>query len=169
MISVIRGGDFRQVAECADGLSYLSDYEAMTPTLTTPGTQPPAMRPVRRALLAAALLVFAAVIAPICALMVACTMACCEGKSFPFVQSAANAACATHCGISNQAASHELPDAVAAPAASPQLALAALDISEASSDIEPTPPPQLPAYSVESHHAVPGDAPLYLYNSLFLI
>jgi hypothetical protein len=31
------------------------------------------------------------------------------------------------------------------------------------------PPPRLPARSVALHHAVPGDAPLYLYNAAFLI
>jgi len=122
-----------------------------------------------RALVAATLLVFAAVIAPICALMIACSMPCCEGKSIPFVQSAAAAACAEHCGISSNTASHELPDAVPASSETPQISFAGLAIAEAADTIATTTPPRLPARSAEIQHATPGDAPLYVYNSAFLI
>ena len=137
----------------------------MSPNVITLGTS----RPITGALFAAVLLVFAAVIAPICALMMACSMPCCEGKSLPFVQSAAAAACAEHCGISSNTTSHELPNAVAPSNETAKIALASLAVAEASETLAPTPPPRLPAFSVESHHAVPGDAPVYLYNSVFLI
>ena len=137
----------------------------MSQNVITPGTS----RPVTRGLFAAVLLVFAAVIAPLCALMIACSMPCCEAKSFPFVQSTAAAACAEHCGISNNTTSHELPNAVAPSSETAKISLASLAVAEASDDVAPTPPPRLPAFSVESHHAVPGDAPVYLYNSVFLI
>lgn len=137
----------------------------MSPNIITTGTS----RPVTRALFAAILLVFAAVIAPMCALMIACSMPCCEGKSFPFVQSTAAAACAEHCGISNNTTSHELSNAVAPSSETAKITLASLAVAESSDDITPTPPPRLPAFSVESHHLVPGDAPVYLYNSVFLI
>jgi hypothetical protein len=139
----------------------------MSPNVTTPGMRQAASRPVVRALLAATLLVFAAMIAPICAL-IACSMPCCEGKSFPFVQSAA-AACAEHCGISSNTASHELPDAVPASSETPQISFAGLAIAEAAETIAPTTPPRLPAPSAELHHATPGGAPVYVYNSAFLI
>jgi hypothetical protein len=131
--------------------------------------QPAASRPIGRALMAAAVFVFAAAIAPLCALMVACSMPCCEGKSFPFVQSTAAAACAEHCAITSNATSHELPNALAPSSETAKMALASLAVAETSVDIAPAPPPRLPAFSVESHHAVPGDAPVYLYNSAFLI
>ena len=137
----------------------------MSPNVITLGTS----RPITGALFAAVLLVFAAVIAPICALMMACSMPCCQGKSLPFVQSAAAAACAEHCGISSNTTSHELPNAVAPSNETAKIALASLAVAEASETLAPTPPPRLPAFSVESHHAVPGDAPVYLYNSVFLI
>ena len=137
----------------------------MSQNVITPGTS----RPVTRALFAAVLLVFATVIAPLCALMIACSMPCCEGKSVPFVQSAAAAACAEHCGISNNTASHELPNAVAPSTETAQVALAALAAAETSADLAPVTPPRLPAFSVEPHHLVPGDTPVYLYNSVFLI
>lgn len=136
----------------------------MSPNVITPGTS----RPVTRALFAAVLLVFAAVVAPVCALMAACSMPCCEGKSLPLVQSTAAAACAEHCGITSNTASHELPNAVA-PSETAKVALASLAVVETSDITASTPPPRLPAFSVESHHAVPGDAPVYLYNSVFLI
>ena len=141
----------------------------MSPNVTTIDIQQAASRPIRRALLAATLVVFAAVIAPLCALMIACSMPCCEGKSLPFVQSAAAAACAEHCGISSNTTSHELPNAVAPSNETAKIALASLAVAETSETLAPTPPPRLPAFSVESHHAVPGDAPVYLYNSAFLI
>lgn len=132
------------------------------------GMQRLANRPILRAASAVALLLFATVIAPLCALMIACAMPCCEGKSVPFVQSAAAAACAKHCAIRNTKASHELPDAVAPSTETSQVAFA-LAGAENSADLAPATPPRLPAFSVESHHAVPGDAPVYLYNSVFLI
>lgn len=141
----------------------------MTANFIRLGTEPAASRPIRRALLAATLVVFAAVIAPLCALMIACSMPCCEGKSFPFVQSTAAAACAEHCGISNNTTSHELPNAVPPSSETAKIALASLAVAEASETLAPTPPPRLPAFSMESHHSVPGDAPVYLYNSAFLI
>lgn len=140
----------------------------MSPNSTT-AVQQPARRPVRRATLAAALFAFAALVAPLCALMIACSMPCCEGKSFPFVQSAAAAACMEHCGISSNTASHEIPDAVAPSSETPQISLAGLSVAEASDAIAATAPPRLPARSVEIHHATPGDAPLHVYNSVFLI
>lgn len=133
------------------------------------GMQRPANRPILRAASAVALLLFATVIAPLCALMIACSMPCCEGKSLPFVQSTAAAACAEHCGISSNTTSHELPNAVAPSNETAKIALASLAVAEASETLAPTPPPRLPAFTVESHHAVPGDAPVYLYNSAFLI
>lgn len=141
----------------------------MTANIIRLRTQPAASRPIRRARLATTLVVLAAVIAPLCALMIACSMPCCEGKSFPFVQSTAAAACAEHCGISNNTTSHELPNAVAPSSETAKISLASLAVAETSDDIAPAPPPRLPAFSVESHHAVPGDAPVYLYNSAFLI
>lgn len=141
----------------------------MSPNVTTMDIQQAASRPIRRALLAATLVVFAAVIVPLCAVMVTCSIPCCEEKSFPFVQSTAAAACAEHCGISSNTKSHELPNAVALSSETAKIALASLAVAETSVDIAPTPPPRLPAFSVESHHAVPGDAPVYLYNSTFLI
>jgi len=123
-----------------------------------------------RALAAALLFMLAAVIAPICALMVACSTPCCEGKSVPFVQSAAAAACAEHCaGSSSTTTQRPLPDAVAASSETPQISLAGLAVAEAAGTLVSTAPPRLPARSAEIHHATPGDAPLYVYNSVFLI
>lgn len=141
----------------------------MSPNVIAPGKQRTTRRVVRRALFAAALFVFAVAIAPIWVLMVACSMPCCEGESFPFVQPALGAACAEHCGISSSATSYQFPDAVAASTETPQTALAALATAETTHDTAPTPHPRHTAFSVESHHAVPGDAPLYIYNSAFLL
>jgi hypothetical protein len=137
----------------------------MSPNVITRGRS----RPVTRALFAAVLLVFAAVVAPICALMVACSMPCCEGKSFPSVQSTAAAACAEHCGISSNMVSHELPNAVPPSSETAKIAFASLAVAETFHITASTPAPRLPAFSVELQHAVPGDTPLYLYNSVFLI
>lgn len=141
----------------------------MNPSDTTVQTQQAARGPVRRALLAATLVVFAAVFAPLCAVVMACSMPCCEAQSLSFAQSAAAAACAEQCGISNNTASHELPNAVAPSSETAKISLAPLAVAATSDEIAPAPPPRLPAFSVESHHVVPGNAPVYLYNSAFLI
>jgi hypothetical protein len=133
----------------------------MNSNVITPRTS----RQVTSALFAAVLLVCAAVIAPLCALIVACAMPCCEGK---FVQWTAAAGCAEHCGIRSNTPSQELPKAVA-PSGIAKIAFASLAVAETSNITARTPPPRLPAFSVGSHHAVPGDAPVYLYNSVFLI
>jgi hypothetical protein len=143
----------------------LIGFRAMTPNAITLDRP----RPVTRTLFAAVVLVFAAAIAPICALTAACSMPCCEGNSFPLVQSAAAAACAEHCGISSDASSQELPNAIPPSGDTAKVTLASLAAAEASETLAPTSPPRLPAFSAESHHAVPGDAPVYLYNSVFLI
>jgi hypothetical protein len=141
----------------------------MRPNVIRLGTHPATSRPILRALVAASLLIFAAVIAPIWALMIVCTMPCCEGESTPFVQSAAPAACAEHCGISSNTASHELPDAVPASSETPQFSFAGLAIAVAADTIVTSKPPRIPAPSAELQHAIPGGAPLYVYNSVFLI
>jgi hypothetical protein len=141
----------------------------MSPNVTSPGMPQAASGPLMPALVAAVMLVFAAAIAPICGLMVVCSMPCCEGKSVPFVQSTAAAACTEHCGISSNTASHQLPDAVAASSETPQISFAGLSVAEAADSMASAESPRLPARSVEVHHATPGDAPLYVYNSVFLI
>lgn len=115
-----------------------------------------------KTIFAAAVLLFAAGIAPFCVLTAACSMPCCEGKSFPFVKSAAG--CGEHCGIRSNPASQPLPDAV-----TPATAIVLIGVSATANDVAPASPPQRPALSMESRHAVPGDAPVYLYNSVFLI
>ena len=111
---------------------------------------------------AAALLLFAATAAPLWALIPACSMPCCEG-----MQPAQGAGCAEQCGISSNTASHELPSAVAPSSENTKISLAALAMDETSS--APVLAPRPPAFSAAPPHAVPGDAPVYLYNSVFLI
>lgn len=113
-------------------------------------------------LFAAALLLSAATVTPIWALIPACSMPCCEG-----MQPAQAADCAEQCGISSNTASHQLPSAVAPSSENTKISLASLAIEETS--IAPVRAPRLPAFSAEPPHAVPGDAPVYLYNSVFLI
>jgi len=127
-----------------------------------------ANRPITRVLFAAAFLVFATVVAPACALMLACPMPCCKGNAAPMAPSVTAGGCAEHCGLRDvKAETHALPDAVAPSSA--QITIASLAIADGVDTIALPDSPPLPAFSVESHHAIPGDAPLYLYNSVFLI
>lgn len=143
--------------------------EDMSATIDS-GTPRTTRRPVMRTMTAGLLLVFAAAIAPICALMIACSMPCCEGKSLTFMVSPVRAACMDHCGITNESASHELPAALAAASETPELSFAALAIAALPPHTVTTSvPPRLPARAEILHHAIPGDAPLHLYNSVFLI
>lgn len=131
--------------------------------------KPPTSRPVRSAPIAAALLLLAAALTPLSALMIACSMPCCEGQPLPFVQSPVAGACAERCAISSNTTSRELPAALAPSIETAKITIASLSVAEASETVVPLAPPRLPAFPVQSHHAVPGDAPVYLYNSVFLI
>jgi hypothetical protein len=138
----------------------------MSANIMTAGKRPTAIG----ALFAAVLLVFAAVVAPICALMVACATPCCEGSSLPSMLSVAASGCAEHCGISSDTSSDvRFPDAVAPSTETANVSLASLTVAEEVRSLAWTPPSRVAAFSFEPQHAVPGDAPVYLYNSAFLI
>jgi hypothetical protein len=129
-------------------------------------------RRLARALLSATLLLVAAVI-PLeglsgsCSMSCCAEMACCEETSSPFEQPATAAGCAEPCGMRSNAPSQQLPDAVATASHTTKISFETIAVSV--SPLSATPPPRLPARSAELHHAVPGDAPVYLYNATFLI
>jgi hypothetical protein len=128
--------------------------------------------PVMRALLCAALLLVAGVI-PLQAFTVTCSMPCCdavpccEETSSPFEQPATADACPESCGVRSSTPSQQLPEAVVTASQTTKISLEtiAVPVSLLAAD----PPPRLPARSVELPHAVPGDAPLYLYKATLLI
>jgi hypothetical protein len=128
--------------------------------------RPASNRPLVRALLGSGLLLLATLLVPLSGLIALCSMQCCDGMiSSPFVQSAEEAACAERCGVTSSTAAPDLPDAVAAsPNTSPHsvLPLAAGEVVSAT-------PSSRPSATAVPLHASPGDAPLYIYNSAFLI
>jgi hypothetical protein len=125
----------------------------------------PASRPLLRAISAAALLAFAVTVAPLYALAATCSMKCCKQQVIPFPQSPA---CAQECGINTSPASQQLPDAVA-PAAKPLASIAPLTSSLALETIPSPAPVRSFVRFLDLHHAGPGDPPLFVYNSAFLI
>lgn len=124
---------------------------------------PLSIRPARRAILAAALFLFAVAAAPLWMLLAACSMPCCTEMPDAVVSSAE---CGQQCGITTDPRPRELPDVVAASAASIDAApLADADFVH----VRPAAPSLAAIHPNERLHAVPGDPPLYLYNSAFLI
>lgn len=111
------------------------------------------------ALLAASLFLFVVAVVPVCALITACSMPCCKQ---------APTSCAEHCGIRSAPVPQALPDALAATGQTSLPALAAFGPANPST-VPPKASPHLSGFSREAHHATPGDAPLYLFNSIFLI
>jgi hypothetical protein len=129
-------------------------------------------RPAKRALLSAALLLVAALIplqavADSCAMPCCAEVSCCEETTSPVEQPATLAGCADSCGMRSSTPSQQLPEAVSTASQTMKIEFETIAVSVAT--LRPGPPPRLPARSVELHHAVPGDAPLYLYNDTFLI
>ena len=115
-------------------------------------------------LMALSILAFVLLIAPFCSVASNCSMHCCEGKSRTTVAQAN--ACGEPCAISNEATAPRLPDAVPGTSQALQLVVT-VDAVTVASALPPAVSP--PAFSRSSHHAVPGDAPVYLQNSAFLI
>jgi hypothetical protein len=118
-----------------------------------------------RAIFTAALLAFAVTVVPLYALAATCSMKCCKQQVIPFPQSPA---CAQECGINASPASQQLPDAVA-PAAKPLASMAPLTSCVALETLPSPAPVRSFARLLDLHHAGPGDPPLFVYNSAFLI
>ncbi|HEX7708360.1 MAG TPA: hypothetical protein VF701_18000 [Thermoanaerobaculia bacterium] len=136
----------------------------MSLNATRPGFIP-AGRPLLRAIFAAALLTFVATVAPLYALAATCSMKCCKQQVIPFPQSPA---CAQECGFNTNTGAEQLPDAVA-PATNPLASIAPLT-SFVALETHPSPAPVRSfARFLDLHHAGPGDPPLFVYNSAFLI
>ncbi|HXG58069.1 MAG TPA: hypothetical protein VNL91_03530 [Thermoanaerobaculia bacterium] len=118
-----------------------------------------------RAILAAALFVTATAI-PLLALAAACTMPCCTHAAGAQMMAAG---CAEQCGIRSDAQPPQpLAGAVTTSSPAPQPA-APLDLPEAFVSSPPPGTTRVPLFAEGRHHAVPGDPPLYLSHSTFLI
>lgn len=132
------------------------------------GAQRLADRTIVRAAGAILLLLFVTGIAPYGALRAACETGCCEGTSTPAMKPAAETGCGEDCAITGSAPSNAVPDVTPSRNTAP-LAWAALATPEAAAVLLTPAPAAGRASAVESHHPAPGDAPVYLYNSVFLI